>query len=109
MKILEKDGVFILETMNTHYVMAVDNEGILNHLHWGKPCNEDDYVSTYISHERNSNHSSRDLSKTEYIPYGGTVYRPVCFMATYSDGCREAVLTYKDFSFPLQRHKYILQ
>lgn len=33
MKILEKDGVFILETMNTHYVMAVDNEGILNHLH----------------------------------------------------------------------------
>ena len=35
MLILENNGVFILETKNTHYVMAVDKEGVLTHLHWG--------------------------------------------------------------------------
>lgn len=109
MKILEKNGVFILETENTHYVMAVDNEGVLNHLHWGRPCNEEDYVSTYISWERNSNHSSRDLSKTEYIPYGGTVYRTPAFMATYHDKCREAVLTYKDFNIKEDGDTFLLE
>lgn len=109
MKILEKNGVFILETKNTHYVIAVDNEGVLNHLHWGKPCDTEDYVSTYVSWERNSNHSSRDLSKTEYIPYGGTVYRPVAFMATYPDGCREVVLTYKDFNISEAGDAFLLE
>ena len=45
-----------------------------------------------------SNHSARDICKTEYIPYGGIVYRPPAFMATFPDGCRESVLTYKDFN-----------
>ncbi len=98
MKILEKDRVFILETQNTHYVMAVDSEGTLSHLHWGKPCKDEDYVSVYKSWDINSNHSARDLSKTEYIPYGGKVYRTPAFIATYPDGCREAVLKYKDFN-----------
>ncbi len=109
MKIIENNGVFILETENTHYVMAVDSEGIINHLHWGKKCNDEDYISTYIANERNSNHSSRDLSKTEYIPYGGTVYRPVAFMATYPDGCREAVLTYKDFNISEVDDSFLLE
>ncbi len=98
MKILENNGVFILETENTHYVMAVDSEGVLNHLHWGRKCADEDYFCTYKTWDINSNHSARDLSKTEYIPYGGKVYRPVCFMATYADRCRETVLKYKDFN-----------
>lgn len=109
MLILENDGVFILETEKTHYVMAVDSEGVVNHLHWGAPCNVEDYASTYKSWERNSNHSSRDFSKTEYIPYGGTVYRPPAFMATYPDGCREAVLTYKDFNIVDEDESFLLE
>ena len=109
MKILENGGVFILETENTHYIMAVDSEGVLNHLHWGGKCPEEDYFSTYKPWERNSNHSARDLSKTEFIPYGGTVYRPVCFMATYPDGCREAVLTYKDFNISEDGDAFLLE
>ena len=98
MIILENNGVFILETENTHYVMAVDKDGILTHLHWGDKCAIEDYAPVFKGNESSSNHSARDLSKTEYIPYGGIVYRPPAFMATYPDGCREALLTYKDFN-----------
>lgn len=98
MIILENNGVFILETENTHYVMAVDKEGILTHIHWGDKCAIEDYAPVYKGNESSSNHSARDLSKTEYIPYGGIVYRPPAFMATYPDGCRESLLTYKDFN-----------
>ena len=98
MLILENNGVFILETKNTHYVMAVDKEGVLTHLHWGDKCAIEDYAPVYKGNESSSNHSARDLSKTEYIPYGGIVYRPPAFMATYADGCRESLLTYKDFN-----------
>ena len=98
MIILENNGVFILETENTHYVMAVDKEGVLTHIHWGDKCAIEDYSPVYKGNESSSNHSARDLSKTEYIPYGGIVYRPPAFMATYPDGCRESLLTYKDFN-----------
>ncbi len=109
MKIIENNGVFILETEKTHYVMAVDSEGVLEHLHWGKPCDERDYVSTYKPWKRNSNHSARDLSKTEFIPYGGTMYRLPAFMATYHDKCREAVLTYKDFNIREDDDTFLLE
>lgn len=99
MLILENNGVFILETQNTHYVMSVDNEGVLCHEHWGKKCADiEDYRCTFKPWERNSNHSARDASKTEYLPYGGTCYRTPAFSAVYADGCREALLTYKDFN-----------
>ena len=74
MLILENNGVFILETKNTHYVMAVDKEGVLTHLHWGDKCEINDYKATYTGHHSSSNHSARDLSKTEYIPYAGIGY-----------------------------------
>ena len=99
MLILEKDGVFILETENTHYVMSVSEQGLLCHEHWGRKCADiEDYRCTYKPWERNSNHSARDLAKTEYIPYGGTCYRTPAFVAAYDDRCREAELTYRNFN-----------
>ena len=109
MKILERDGVFILETENTHYVMAVDCEGTLSHLHWGKPCKDEDYVPVFKPWDINSNHSARDLSKTEYIPYGGKVYRTPALVVTYPDGCREAVLKYKDFNVREDGDAFLLE
>ncbi len=109
MKILERDGVFILETENTHYVMAVDCEGTLSHLHWGKPCKDEDYVPVFKPWDINSNHSARDLSKTEYIPYGGKTYRTPALVVTYPDGCREAVLKYKDFNVREDGDAFLLE
>ena len=98
MLILENNGVFILETENTHYVMAVDCTGVLGHEHWGRKCADvNDYKSTYTSWDKNSNHSARAYGKTEYIPYGGTCYRTPALVVTYADKCREAQLLYKDF------------
>ena len=85
MLILERDGVFVLETVNTHYVMSVSEQGLLCHEHWGRKCADiEDYRCTYKPWERNSNHSARDLARTEYIPYGGTCYRTPAFVATFS-------------------------
>ena len=109
MLIYEANGVFVLETKNTHYVMAVDKEGILTHLHWGDKCAIEDYSSLYTGNENCSNHSPRDISKTEYIPYGGIVYRPPAFMATYPDGCRESLLTYKNFSISKTTNAFLLE
>lgn len=109
MIILERDGVFILETENTHYVMGIDCEGWLNHLHWGSKCPLEDYYCTYKPWERNSNHSARDFSKTEYLPYGGAAYRPVAFTCTYKDKCRETVLTYKDFNITAPEDAFLLE
>ena len=86
MLIHESNGVFVLETENTHYVMAVDCTGVLGHEHWGRKCADiDDYKSTYTPWEKDSNHSARDYGKTEYLPYGGTCYRNPAFVATYGD------------------------
>lgn len=109
MLILENNGVFILETESTHYVMAVDCEGVLTHVHWGRPCNIEDYTCLYKPWERNSNHSARDVSKTEFIPYGGTVYRPHAIVANFADGCRETVLTYKDFNIIDEDDSFLLE
>lgn len=109
MKILENNGVFILETENTHYCIAINSEGTPEHLHWGRKCADEDYKSVYKSHDRNSNHSAKDLGKTEYLPFGGKVYRPVAFKATYSDKCRESVLTYKDFNVSEVNDAFLLE
>lgn len=109
MKILENNGIFILETENTHYCIAINSEGTPEHLHWGRKCADEDYKSVYKSYDRNSNHSAKDLGKTEYLPFGGTVYRPVAFKCTYHDKCREAVLTYKDFNVSEDGDAFLLE
>ena len=109
MLILENNGVFILETENTHYVMAVDCTGVLGHEHWGRKCADvNDYKSTYTSWDKNSNHSARDYGKTEYIPYGGTCYRTPALVVTYADKCREAQLLYKDFEVTFENEDTFL-
>lgn len=109
MKITESNRVFIIETKSTHYVMAVDCEGVLNHLYWGKPCKAVDYISSYNGWEKNSNHSARELSKTEYITFGGTVYRPNAFSAKYADGCRETLLTYDSHKITQKDNSLLLE
>ncbi|MBE6719355.1 MAG: alpha-galactosidase [Ruminococcaceae bacterium] len=89
--------IFLIETKNTHYVMGVNEKGILRHLHWGKKAPLDDY---HISPEweRNSNHSELDYISEEYSPFGGTRYRSCAFKCEYFDKCRDTVLTFSDAS-----------
>lgn len=93
--IIHNDNIFILETKNTHYVIAVDSMGYNRHLYWGKKCRATDYFVTEEGDE-NSNHSRLDRYKQEYTPFGQTVYRDTSIKGEFFDGCREISLEYVD-------------
>lgn len=97
MKISENEGLFIIETENTHYVLSPDDTGLLRHVHWGKKCDEGQYVNPVRENEKNSNHTSLDVVNTEYIPFGSTCYKAFAFKAEYFDGCREVSLKYHSY------------
>ncbi len=90
MQIIKKGNIFVLETENLQYVAGAGKNGFY-HLHWGDKCPCDDFAANELS-EQNSNHSVMDLTKTEYVPFGGTMYRECALKCTFADGCRDTVL-----------------
>lgn len=91
------ENIFTIETKNTHYVLGVDKNGLLRHLHWGRKANEGDYYISEIG-EINSNHSMLDVAELEYTVFGGTMYRNCAFKCQYFDGCRDSVFKFKSAS-----------
>lgn len=55
-------NVFVINTLNTHYVMGVNDDGVLQHIHWGAKMPVDEY-SVFNEWEHNSNHSELDYTK----------------------------------------------
>ena len=80
MQIIKKGNIFVLETENLQYVAGAGKNGFY-HLHWGGKCPCDDFAANELS-EQNSNHSVMDLTKTEYVPFGGTMYRECALKCT---------------------------
>lgn len=85
--------IFVLNTKNTHYVLGVDDEGRLRHIHWGKKACEDDYEIVPIW-DVNSNYSDLDTATLEYTAFGGKMYRNCAFKCVYPDGCRDSVFVF---------------
>lgn len=94
--IKQNGRVFLIETKDLQYAVAAGRGGELQHLHFGKKCKIGDFETVDIG-EQNSNHSSLDFTKTEYTPFGGTMYRECALKCTFADGCRETKLDYSDF------------
>lgn len=88
------EKIFIIETKNTHYVLGADKNGLLRHIHWGKPAMPSDY-EIRMTYECNSNHSGLDYAELEYTVFGGTMYRNCAFKCEYSDKCRDSAFTFK--------------
>lgn len=88
-----QEKIFVISTKNTHYVIGVDSNGNLQHLHWGRKAKESDYCFGIFG-DYNSNHSSLDMINQEYTPFGGTMYRPYAFKCEYFDKCRDTVLKF---------------
>lgn len=109
MNITENKGIFIIETENTQYVLSPDEAGRLRHIHWGKKCKRESFVLPAKRGEPNSNHTSLDEMGTEFIPYGSTCYRVPALKVEYSDGCREALLKYKDYRITEKDGKALLE
>lgn len=85
-----QEKIFVISTKNTHYVVGIDGDGNLQHLHWGKKAKETDYCFG-LNGEYNSN---LDMMKQEYTVFGGTMYRPCAFKCEYLDKCRDTVLKF---------------
>lgn len=93
MKICQhKNGIFILETENLQYVLNAGKGGVFN-LHWGAKCPAEDFEDVKLK-EQNSNHSALDLARTEYAPFGGTMYREHAIKCEFYDGCRDTALDF---------------
>lgn len=88
-----KNNLFVLETLNTHYALCIDANGLNRHIHWGKKCNVNDYEVDCTGDE-NSNHTRLDEYKQELTPFGSTMYRDCDIKACFSDACREIDLEY---------------
>lgn len=86
-------GIFVIETKNTHYVLGAGEDGLLRSIHHGKKASD---YKAILTRECNSNHSALDYTKQEYTVFGGTMYRNCAFKCTYADGCRDSVFTLAD-------------
>ncbi len=95
MRIERTKNIFVLETENCQYVVGAGKNG-LYHLHWGGKCTKEDFEINELG-EQNSCHSVLDFTKTEYVPFGGTMYRECALKCEFADGCRDTVLEYADY------------
>ena len=88
--------VFVFDCKSTHYVIGADDFGNVHLIHWGKKCPVGDYCVPECGDEE-SNNRWLDGLRTEYTPFGSTMYRECAVKADYSDGCREIDLKYSGF------------
>ena len=109
MKIIEKNGLFIIETENTHYVCGADGTGLFRHIHWGKKCAPDSYIKPVVHGEKTSNVPGIDVSDTEYMTFGAACTRTPALKAEYADRCRETLLVYKSGRITEEKDKITLE
>ena len=87
-----KGNIFSIVSGDMQYALCAGPGGAA-HLHWGAVCPAEDFEEPPLR-EENSNHAPLDFIKTEYIPYGGTMYREYALKCSFSNGCRETALKY---------------
>lgn len=85
--------VYVIETKNTQYVIGIDSNGRVRHLHWGNKVKVEDFDIPDIW-EQNSNHAGFDYTNFEYTVFGGTMYRNCAFKCEYFDKCRDSVFKF---------------
>lgn len=92
------ENIFVLETKSSQYVMGVSGEGLLLHLHWGEKVDAGDFeIGAFKEEDINSNHSHLDTARMEYSPFGGKLFRDCAFKCEFSDGVRDAALSFEDY------------
>lgn len=101
------ENIFVLETESFQYVLGVGSDGLLRHLHWGEKVQAKDF-EIKVFDDINSNHSYLDVICQEYSPFGGKLFRDCAFKCQFSDGVRDAVFTFKDYSISDNTLKILL-
>lgn len=109
----EKQGIFLLHTLNSTYQIKVGRYGHLLHLYYGSKANDDmDYLLTYMDrgfsgnpYEADDDRSySLDSLPQEYPTLGTGDFRPDCLAVKNADGSYSCDLRYKGYK--IRKGKY---
>lgn len=80
---------FSLQTTNTTYAFALDNVGLLRHLHWGRAIRDVAQMPVPVLLEVSTNDPVTHLTPEEFPAHGGFRYGETCLKVTLADGSRE--------------------
>lgn len=80
---------FILNTRNTTYAMAVDDSGLLRHIHWGGRIDDAGDLDPLPLWDLSTNDMLADIAAEEYPVHGRFRYKEQCLSITFADGTRE--------------------
>lgn len=94
----KEENIFSLNTINTSYVFAVDNEGLIRSLYWGnKIKNIEDFYITKLE-EVSTNDPVYEITPEEFPVCGGLRYKEHCLKVNFNDGTRELKYKYIGYS-----------
>ena len=90
-------NLFALQTDNTTYAFAIDENGLVRHLYWGKKINNIIDLDVPVLSEISSNDPILDIVQEEYPVFGGMRYKEQCLKVHFNDGTRDIVYAYESY------------
>lgn len=93
----EKQTLFMLQTNQTTYAFAIDEDGLIRHLYWGKKIYSILDLDVPKLEEISSNDPVLDLVQEEYPVFGGMRYKEQCLKVRFKDGTRDIVYVYESY------------
>lgn len=90
MPILQKENkLFMLQTNETSYVLAVSEEGIIENLYWGKRIERLEDFENETSATKRINVQKMQVTREECSSFGGMRFKETSMKVTFADGVRD--------------------
>ncbi|MGL6064139.1 MAG: alpha-galactosidase [Fusobacteriaceae bacterium] len=93
---LDKDK-FSLNTKNTSYIFALDDNGLLRHIYWGKKIENVEEIEVPILSEVSTNDPVYEITPEEFPIHGNLRYKENCLKLKFYDGSRGSKFEYKSY------------
>ncbi len=94
-RFLESKKVFVLAGGGVSYVFGINEQGMLQHIHWGKQVwRDDDFNAPHSSPDWDVFDLTTTTTPQEYPGWGAGLYVEPSLKATFADGNRDLVLHY---------------
>ncbi|MGL5057894.1 MAG: glycoside hydrolase family 36 N-terminal domain-containing protein, partial [Fusobacteriaceae bacterium] len=88
---------FSLNTENTSYIFAIDENGLLRHLYWGKKLENIEEIEVPVLSEVSTNDPVYEITPEEFPVHGNLRYKENCLKLKFHDGSREAKFEYSNY------------
>lgn len=96
--VLEDSLLFGLQTKSVSYVFGIDDQGLVQHVYWGKKLKTLSDFDTKKLFANASHDVPIDKILEEYPVYGGLRYKEHCLKVEFADGCREIDYRYEGYT-----------